>query len=621
MKQISKMLVLVYICCVIFVYGVPCFGMSSTMIYLQPMDSNGEKSDEIDICLYVKDFDFENDFFDRLEENNALFSVLSENDRELILSNAQTTDNILLVPVFLKEGTLEDDEEFSVSLEPPLLGGGRGHLFGKDYRIYYLNEGKLEENLFSYKRASRVSFKGTNMGIYVLYYNPAAYEVDFYFEKPEYDEDLNIVSDTYFESDNLKRKDAIIFPEIPQKENFVFGGWVYDHMQGSYNMTEYLNPEPYAALTSTLYPRWIAEDGYVPIEVTIESGQVVKGKENGEEITLKINEGEFEILEYNSEIDPDYTDPEYGDEILEEWKAYWNVVGNDEVIISKVEKIDARTLKLTLSGNSSEVHESSEIKIEFSSEFYNPYEYGDHIIYPVSEIQLDENGAMRKMFVSDNSVELKKQKRTSGGGGGSISYTVVFDEKGGSAVENQSVRKGDFAICPEVPKKEGFVFDGWYIDEECTKEYDFNASISGGVTLYAKWIEEEKPETKENNRIILTIGEKSAEVFGEVKENDVAPIIIGERAFLPARFVAESLGAVVEWDGNAQKVTITKDGVEIIITIGSKTAIVNCEEVHLDSPAFLENGRTYTPIRFVAERLGADVEWEESLYWIVITSK
>ena len=60
------------------------------------------------------------------------------------------------------------------------------------------------------------------------------------------------------------------------------------------------------------------------------------------------------------------------------------------------------------------------------------------------------------------------------------------------------------------------------------------------------------------------------------------------------------------------------DDVEIIITIGSETAIVNGEEVLLDSPVFLENGRTYTPIRFVAERLGADVEWDEAEERVII---
>ena len=78
---------------------------------------------------------------------------------------------------------------------------------------------------------------------------------------------------------------------------------------------------------------------------------------------------------------------------------------------------------------------------------------------------------------------------------------------------------------------------------------------------------------------------------------------------LPARFVAENLGAKVEWDEAARKVTISKDDVVIEITIDAEVALVNGEEVKLDSPAFIENGRTYTPIRFISENLGAKVFW------------
>ena len=52
--------------------------------------------------------------------------------------------------------------------------------------------------------------------------------------------------------------------------------------------------------------------------------------------------------------------------------------------------------------------------------------------------------------------------------------------------------------------------------------------------------------------------EKAAKVFGKTKSNDVAPIIENSRTMLPARFVAENLGAKVEWIEKDQKVIITK---------------------------------------------------------------
>lgn len=81
----------------------------------------------------------------------------------------------------------------------------------------------------------------------------------------------------------------------------------------------------------------------------------------------------------------------------------------------------------------------------------------------------------------------------------------------------------------------------------------------------------------------------------------------------------------VSWDEDTRLVTIkgknlkTGDDVIILINIASDVAYVNGAEVRLDSPAFIENNRTYTPVRFIAEELGADVEWFETDKKAVIT--
>ena len=129
----------------------------------------------------------------------------------------------------------------------------------------------------------------------------------------------------------------------------------------------------------------------------------------------------------------------------------------------------------------------------------------------------------------------------------------------------------------------------------------------------------EQRENKLKEQIILTIGKTEAQVFGETKVNDIAPIIRNDRTMLPARFVAENLGADVKWDNDERKVTITKGDTTIIITIDSQTALVNGAAIVLDSPAFIENDRTYTPLRFIAEKLGASVEWNETDKTVTIT--
>jgi len=42
------------------------------------------------------------------------------------------------------------------------------------------------------------------------------------------------------------------------------------------------------------------------------------------------------------------------------------------------------------------------------------------------------------------------------------------------------------------------------------------------------------------------------------KENDVAPIITNDRTYTPVRFIAENLGADIEWIEAEQKVVMTK---------------------------------------------------------------
>lgn len=212
---------------------------------------------------------------------------------------------------------------------------------------------------------------------------------------------------------------------------------------------------------------------------------------------------------------------------------------------------------------------------------------------------------------------------SSGGSGGksTAKYTVTFEANGGSAVASQTVSGNAEVKEPQAPAKEGFEFAGWYSDKELKTKYVFSAKVTKSITLYAAWNKQSSAE----EQFVLTIGEKEANVFGEIKTNDVAPVIVNDRTMLPARFVAENLGAEVEWDEEKRLVTVTgkslKTGEEvtILITIGKETAIVNGKELKLDSPAFIENDRTYTPVRFIAEELGTSVEWLEASRKVIIT--
>ena len=119
--------------------------------------------------------------------------------------------------------------------------------------------------------------------------------------------------------------------------------------------------------------------------------------------------------------------------------------------------------------------------------------------------------------------------------------------------------------------------------------------------------------------IILTIGQKEATIDGKTVSNDVAPKIVNDRTMLPIRFIAERLGAKVDWINESRTVKITAENIDISLVIGESFATVNGEKIALDSPSFIENDRTYLPIRFVSEKLGADVKWDETAQTVTIT--
>ena len=123
-------------------------------------------------------------------------------------------------------------------------------------------------------------------------------------------------------------------------------------------------------------------------------------------------------------------------------------------------------------------------------------------------------------------------------------------------------------------------------------------------------VKEYVPVLAGSTQVKMTIGRAAGYINGIARPLDAAPVIRESRTMLPVRFVAEAFGAEVAWDGATSTATVKTADVEIKITIGAKEAVVNGKTVTLDAPAFIENSRTYMPVRFVAENLGATVAWD-----------
>ena len=69
-----------------------------------------------------------------------------------------------------------------------------------------------------------------------------------------------------------------------------------------------------------------------------------------------------------------------------------------------------------------------------------------------------------------------------------VEYTVTFDTAGGSYIAAQTIAEGGKAIKPTDPVRNGYVFKGWNYNNAA---YDFNAVVTGNITIYAVWEAEE----------------------------------------------------------------------------------------------------------------------------------
>ena len=101
---------------------------------------------------------------------------------------------------------------------------------------------------------------------------------------------------------------------------------------------------------------------------------------------------------------------------------------------------------------------------------------------------------------------------------------------------------------------------------------------------------------------------------------DAKPYIFKDRTLVPIRFISEAMKADVSWNGGEQEVTIVKGKDTIITHILSSRATLNGVLYTFDVPAMIKADRTFVPLRFVAEMLNCDVDWDENTYTVTITS-
>lgn len=146
-------------------------------------------------------------------------------------------------------------------------------------------------------------------------------------------------------------------------------------------------------------------------------------------------------------------------------------------------------------------------------------------------------------------------------------YTVTFDALARDATnvpESQQVRSGEVATEPGAPSRSGYIFNGWYVDSDCTEKYNFTTPVAKNITLYAGW--HQNIDNLEDDKIdrgdiedMLTSGKIDVifDDYGNIRTIDGSFTNKKVNSTQDAAEVLNSAGSLFsyDFDGTADKIT------------------------------------------------------------------
>ncbi len=449
------------------------------------------------------------------------------------------------------------------------------------------------------------------------------------------------------QGDSYKENTRVKVKAVPDKDHY-FKGWIY----GNDEEISITTPTYEFVLTSdvTLTPVFAEKSATSPASFTLvikdNFGETLESDsfEEGDEIKLvaPAKKG-YKFVKWTSDSD----DVEFDDETAEE--TYFTMPYGNVTITAVYEKDSDTTpaaYTLTIKDNFGDIlendksyEEGSDVEIEAGTK------EGYHFVkWTSDDVEFDDATAEKTYFTmpgKDVTVTLvwakdktdnkedesdknysgsSSSSGSSGGGGGSVNKKDITAD---GAIENGTVKSDkDSAtngtkVTITVTPDEGYEIDKVTVTDKNGKEIELTDLGNGKYSFAMPSTEvkvnaEFKESAKEEKTVIkMQIGSKTIYVNDKEIENDVAPVIINDRTLVPVRVITETLGGDVEWNEDAKTVTLNIDGETITMTIG-----VELEDYGV-APTIIDD-RTYVPIRFVAEKLGAVVTWVDETKEVVI---
>ncbi|MBO0458102.1 BspA family leucine-rich repeat surface protein, partial [Enterococcus hulanensis] len=171
--------------------------------------------------------------------------------------------------------------------------------------------------------------------------------------------------------------------------------------------------------------------------------------------------------------------------VLEMVSMFKNCSGLTELDMSKFDTSKVLTMRAMFSNCSglSEISVSKMFKFEISADF--PFLTAKHVWQ-------EENN--KKLFFSSDDMIAYHNSSNETNTYRKVAYVeLTMNAKGGKfedGTESRTqIRVMDELWEEQVPKKENYQFDGWYLDESYAEEFDFSQPATESLTIFAKWIE------------------------------------------------------------------------------------------------------------------------------------
>ena len=202
-----------------------------------------------------------------------------------------------------------------------------------------------------------------------------------------------------------------------------------------------------------------------------------------------------------------------------------------------------------------------------------------------------------------------------------LSWSDHSQDENGFYIERRT-GTGSFTQIAAVPANTTTYMDNG-VAPETRYTYRVRAYNVFGNSPYSNEAAATTPQ-RTRTEIRLRVGQISYQVDGRTMVMDAPPIMLEGRTLLPIRYVAEAIGARVEWNERELKITITQANNRIELWVNSNTARVNGVSRAIDPdnarvmPVIVPPGRTMMPLRFISEALGCQVDWNSQTREITV---